>query len=149
MVEAGAKFHPAGHFLVKDYPKDGEYRRLRLTGQVVAKLQAYVRERELADGDLVFVMRGHGPALKMLANPDRLGRTEASAAGRTYRHGALSAYTADAAGARNKALAMFSSYTSPGRWARGAEDLERAFGRVTDWHQSSTSSAAKTRSGSR
>jgi len=85
VVEVGAKFYPTGRFLVKDYPKDGEYRRLRLTGQVVAKLQAYVRERELADGDLVFAM--HGPALKMLANPDRLGRTEAKAAGRTYRHG--------------------------------------------------------------
>jgi hypothetical protein len=139
VVEVGATFHPTGRFLVKDYPKDGEYRRLRLTGQVVAKLQAYVRERELADGDLVVAMRGHAPALKMLANPDRLGRTEAKAAGRTYRHGALSAYTADAAGARNRTLAMFSGYTSPGRWARGAEDLDRAFGRVTDWHQSSNS----------
>jgi hypothetical protein len=32
---------------------------------------------------------------------------------------------------------------------REAEDLQRAFGRVADWHQSLTSSAAKTRSGSR
>jgi hypothetical protein len=30
----------------------------------------------------------------MLPNPDRLGRTEPNAAGRTYGHGTLSAYTA-------------------------------------------------------
>jgi hypothetical protein len=95
VVEVNAKFHPSGgRFLVKDYPKDGEYRRLKLTSQIVAKLQAYVRERGLSDGDLVFAMPDRSPALKMLPNPDRLGRTEPNAAGRTYRHGTLSAYTA-------------------------------------------------------
>jgi len=34
-VEVNSKFHPAGaRFLVKDYPKDGEYRRLKLTSQI-------------------------------------------------------------------------------------------------------------------
>ena len=42
VVEVNAKSHPAaGRFLVKDYPKDGEYRRLKLTRQIAAKLQAY------------------------------------------------------------------------------------------------------------
>jgi integrase len=80
--------------LVKDYPKDGEYRRLKLTSQIVAKLQAFARERGLSDDDLLFVMPERAPALKMLPNPGRLGRTEPNAAGRTYRHGTLSAYTA-------------------------------------------------------
>ena len=95
VVEVNAKFHLAGRrFLVKDYPKDGEYRRLKLTNQITAKLQAYARERELRAGDLVFAMPERGRALKMLPNPDRLGRTEPNDAGRTYRHGTLSAYTA-------------------------------------------------------
>jgi integrase len=95
VVEVNAKFHPVGgRFLVKDYPKDGEYRRLKLTSQIVAKLQAYVRERGLSDDDLVFAMPQRGPALRTLPNPARLGRTEPNAADRTYRHGTLSAYTA-------------------------------------------------------
>jgi integrase len=95
VVEVNAKFHPAGgRFLVKEYPKDGEYRRLKLTSQMAGKLGAYARERGLSGDDLVFAMPEHGPALKMLPNPDRLGRTGPSAAGRTYRHGTLSAYTA-------------------------------------------------------
>jgi integrase len=95
VVEVNAKFHPTGgRFLVKDYPKDGEYRRLKLTSQIVAKLQAYARERGLSDDDLVFAMPQRGPVLNVLPNPDRLGRTEPNAADRTYRHGTLSAYTA-------------------------------------------------------
>ena len=44
VVEVNAKFHPAGgRFLVKDYPKDGEYRRLKLTSQIAGKLRAYAR----------------------------------------------------------------------------------------------------------
>jgi len=94
VVEVNAKFHPAGgRFLVKDYPKDGEYRRLKLTSQIAGKLGAYAHECGLADDDLVFAMPERGPVLKMLPNPDRLGRTEPNAAGRTYRHGTLSAYT--------------------------------------------------------
>src|ERR1051326_4873115 len=83
-TEVNAKFHPTGgRFLIKDYPKDGEYRRLKLTDQIVGKLQAYVRARGLRDGDLMFAMPERGPALKMLPNPDRLGRTQPNAAGCT------------------------------------------------------------------
>jgi integrase len=95
VVEVNAKFHPTGErFLVKDYPKDGEYRRLKLTSQIATKIQAYARARSLADDNLVFAMPEHGPVLKMLPNPAQLGRTEPNAAGHTYRHGTLSAYTA-------------------------------------------------------
>ena len=70
VVEVNAKFHPAGgRFLVKDYPKDGEYRRLKLTSQIAGKLKAYAHERGLAGDDLVFAMPERGPVLKMLPNP--------------------------------------------------------------------------------
>ena len=90
VVEVNAKFHPAGgRFLVKDYPKDGEYRRLKLTSQIAGKLRAYTGERGLAGDDLQFAMPERGPRLTMLPNPDRLGRTGPNAAGRAYRHGTL------------------------------------------------------------
>jgi hypothetical protein len=41
VVEVNAKFHPrGGRFLVKDYPKDRKYRRIKLTSRIVSKLQA-------------------------------------------------------------------------------------------------------------
>lgn len=95
VVEVNAKFHPdGGRFLVKNYPKDGEYRRIKLTSQIADKLRAYARDRRLADDHLVFTMPTPGPVLTMLPDPDLLGRTSPNAGGRTYRHGTLSAYTA-------------------------------------------------------
>lgn len=41
VVEVDPRFHPdGGRFLVKDYPKDREYRRLKLSAQITAKLKA-------------------------------------------------------------------------------------------------------------
>lgn len=43
VIEVTHKFHPeGGRFLVKDYHKDKEYRRLKLGAQVVRKLRAHV-----------------------------------------------------------------------------------------------------------
>jgi len=43
VVEVHPRFHPDGQrFLVKDYPKDREYRRLKLSVQITAKLKAHV-----------------------------------------------------------------------------------------------------------
>ena len=35
---------------MKDYPKDREFRRLKLSAQIAAKLQAHVVEHELGTG---------------------------------------------------------------------------------------------------
>ena len=95
VVEVNSKFHPSGgRFLVKDYPKDREYRRLKLTSQIVSKLLSYARARGLGGDDLVFAMPQPAPVLTVLPNPDLLGRTAPNTAERTYRHGTLSAYTA-------------------------------------------------------
>jgi integrase len=133
VVEVNAKFHPAGgRFLVKDYPKDGEYRRLKLTSQIAGKLRAYARERGLSDDDLVFAMPERGPVLTMLPNPDRLGRTGPSAAGRTYRHGTLSAYTAGRCRCEHCRRA-FAQYRAQRRTA-GMDDPRRPRTRDTDGH---------------
>jgi hypothetical protein len=95
VVEVNAKFHPdGGRFLVKNYPKDGEYRRIKLTSQIPDKLRSYARDRRLADDDLLFTMPTPEPVLTVLSDLDLLGRTSPNAGGRTYQHGTLSAYTA-------------------------------------------------------
>ena len=43
VVELTQDDHPdGGRFLVKDYPKDKEYRRFKLSQQITAKIQAHV-----------------------------------------------------------------------------------------------------------
>jgi integrase len=57
-VELTKRFHPdSGRFLVKEYPKDEEHRRLKLSPQISAKLEAHVDENSLGLDDLVFAVR--------------------------------------------------------------------------------------------
>ena len=98
VVQVNPRFHPdGGRFLVKDYPKDREYRRFKLSAQITAKLQAHVVEHGLGRDDLLFQAPAEeGPPDRMprlVADPDALGRTEPNAAGRRYRHGTLTGYS--------------------------------------------------------
>jgi len=44
VIELNREFHPDGkRFLIKQYPKDKEYRRLKLSPQIAAKLKAHSR----------------------------------------------------------------------------------------------------------
>jgi len=57
VVQVNPKFHPDGvRFLVKPYPKDKEYRRFKLSQQLVDKLVAHIEARQLRDDDLLFTM---------------------------------------------------------------------------------------------
>jgi integrase len=96
-VELPRRFHPeGGRFLVKDYPKDQEDRRLKLSAQIIAKIQAHITDHGLGDDDLIFAMPATpGPArVRALADPATLGLTNPNAAGRSYHHGTLSGYSA-------------------------------------------------------
>ncbi|MEU9874049.1 hypothetical protein AB0C87_40030 [Actinomadura sp. NPDC048021] len=56
VVELNPKFHPEGkRFLVKDYPKDKEWRRFKLSDQIVAKLEDHIIEEKLGTDGLLFV----------------------------------------------------------------------------------------------
>ncbi len=86
-------------FMVKKYPKDKEWRRLRLADHLVAKLGAFIAERHLAADDLLFAMPDPaGPARRRrpepLPDPATLGLTEPNGKGLQYRHGTLTAYQA-------------------------------------------------------
>jgi hypothetical protein len=57
VVQVDPKFHPTGdRFLVKEYPKDKEFRRLKLSTQLTAKIAAHVKDGNVGPGDLVFAM---------------------------------------------------------------------------------------------
>jgi integrase len=97
VVELSPRFHPAGgRFLVKDYPKDQEHRRLKLSDQIVMKIKAFVEAHGIGDDSLLFSMSSlpREPRLRAVADPAALGLTEPNEAGRRYRHGTLSAYSA-------------------------------------------------------
>jgi integrase len=96
VTEVNREFHPDGQrFLVKLYPKDKEYRRLKLSPQIVAKLKAHIKARGLGPDGLLFARRaGAPPPLRVVTEPGTLGFTKPNDAGRQYRHGTLSAYNA-------------------------------------------------------
>lgn len=91
-----AKYHPEGkHFLVKEYPKDREFRRFKLSPDVVARLANHIKTHALGHDDLLFTYEPkHKPRLTVVEDPEDLGLTEPNEAGRTYRHGTMSAYNA-------------------------------------------------------
>ena len=94
-VELVPKNHPDGkRFVVKEYPKDREHRRIKLNKQVAAALATHITSNRLGPDALLFPVT--------LMRPDRwptdaaslsdLGLTEPNAAGRRYPHGTITAY---------------------------------------------------------
>jgi integrase len=98
VVQVDPKFHPTGErFLVKEYPKDKEYRCLKLSEQLARKVETHVKDSGLGPADLIFAMLPQdSPAARLRAvpNPAALGFTRPNSAGRQYRHGTMSGYNA-------------------------------------------------------
>lgn len=100
VVQLEPKFHPTGgRFLVKDYPKDGDWRTLRLPNYLVEKLEAWINLKQLGKNDLLFEFEQQTEPRRLvrpeeLPDPVTLGFTEPNDKGRTYRHGTKSAYSA-------------------------------------------------------
>jgi integrase len=98
-VELEKKFHPTGaRFLIKNYPKDGEWRTLKLPNYLVEKLEAWINLKQLGKNDLLFEFEQSTEPRRHirpeeLPDPTTLGYTEPNAKGRTYRHGTISAYS--------------------------------------------------------
>ena len=98
VVEIARDEHPdGGRFLVKDYPKDKEYRRFKLSQQIVTKIESHVTARRLGDDDLLFTYQLPQQARtrpRGAADAVPLGMTEPNEKGRQYRHGTMTAYNA-------------------------------------------------------
>jgi integrase len=95
VVELKSRSSTLGRFVVKDYPKDGEWRQLGLTTRLVDQLRGHIEGGGLGAQDLLFALpvqttRARRP--EKLPDPESLGWTEPNAAGRTYLHGTLTAY---------------------------------------------------------
>jgi integrase len=96
VIAVSRKHHPdRRRFWVKNYPKDKEYRQLRMSDQIVRKLSEHATAHELGADDLLFARRGDlGPRTRsaVLPDPETLSWTEPNEAGRRYRHGTTTAY---------------------------------------------------------
>ena len=100
VVNLNPAFHPEGkRFLVKDYPKDGEWRQLKISTDLNKKLVDFATSRGLGPDDLFFEYvpptepkRRKRP--EQLPDPITLGWTEPHPkSGGKYRHGTISAYS--------------------------------------------------------
>jgi integrase len=99
VVQLNSKFHPqGGKFLVKNYPKDGEWRRFRVADHLLDKIKSHVAGLGLGSDDLLFRQPEPQTARRsvpeVLPDPMTLGWTEPNALGRRYRHGTPTAYGA-------------------------------------------------------
>ncbi|MFG3342428.1 tyrosine-type recombinase/integrase [Glycomyces sp. NPDC048151] len=98
VVMVNSQFHPEGkRFLVKEYPKDKEYRLIKVDPILGQKFKAHIRNHNLKSNDLLFWYDPPKPPPAtdlVLAKPGALGQTEPNEKGRTYQHGTLSGYTA-------------------------------------------------------
>lgn len=84
-------------FVVKEYPKDKEWRQMKLAPHLVDKLQAHIAVLHLGPEDLLFEFRQPAALQRRRLpvesrEPGTLGLTEPNARGRRYRHGTTTGY---------------------------------------------------------
>jgi len=137
VVEVDPQFHPdGGRFLVKDYPKDREYRRLKLSAHITTKLKVHVTEHGLSRDDLLFIAPADdGPRvrrLRLVADADSLGLTEPNAAGRRYGHGTMTGYSLGRCRCEN-CRETYARYRAERRGS-GKDDPRAGRSRDTDGH---------------
>ncbi|CAM3801096.1 tyrosine-type recombinase/integrase [Nocardiopsis rhodophaea] len=147
VVELSPKFHPTGgRFLVKDYPKDGHFRRLKLRRPLVTKIGAFAMANRISDDDLLFAFPEQDTDVPIPGLPDGvdLGLTAPTDKGRRYRHGTTTAYTTGkcrceycrAAFTRYRALRRAEGKDQPRRRRRVNTDghIPAAWFRKHIWH---------------
>jgi integrase len=135
VVVVPADEHPSGgRFLVKDYPKDKEYRRLKLSAQIAAKIVDHIQGHALGRDDLLFSYQApDGPVTRRrLGVIEAAGLTDPDGNGRRYRHGTLTAYNA----ARCRCEHCRGAYASyrAARRAAGKDTPRAPRARETDGH---------------
>ena len=95
VVELTPRFHPTGgRFLVKDYPKDKKYRRIKISQHITDKLTTHITEHALTPGELIFSTRHHPerPPRPDRPDPAALGLTDPDTKGHRHWHGTTTGY---------------------------------------------------------
>ena len=97
VVKVNPKIHPeSGRYFVKQYPKDGKHRTLKLADHILKKIEHYIAANKIGQNELLFRYtpqpRRTGLLPEDLPDPETLGWTEPNDAGGAYRHGTASAY---------------------------------------------------------
>jgi integrase len=97
-VELTQRFHPdGGRFLIKDYPKDREHRRVSLASPIASALTTHITAHRINPDALIFTPRLLLPdpaPLPVTFTPGDHGWTEPNPDGRRYAHGTTTAYAA-------------------------------------------------------
>ncbi len=136
-VELKAKDRPVEQrFIIKDYPRDTEWRRLQVAPHLVDKLARHVTRLGLKSDALLFALPPHaGPRTRtvpdLLPDPETLGLTPPNDAGRRYRHGTTTAYGAGRCRCQHCKTAV-AAYRATRRAA--GKDRPRTPRSVTDGH---------------
>jgi integrase len=96
-VELTPRFSRTGaRFVVKEYPKDREHRRLKLGAEIATVLEKHIIEHDLTDDALLFsidLVKDNAPRPQRPITAAPVGKTEPNAGGRSYAHGSLSGYS--------------------------------------------------------
>ncbi|MET9251491.1 tyrosine-type recombinase/integrase [Nonomuraea sp. NPDC003709] len=137
VVELNPKFHPqGGRFLIKEYPKDKEFRRFKISKQLADKLAAHIKQNKLDPDDLLFTWRVEltATAPPPASSPVALGFTRPDAGGKTYQHGTLMAYNIGKCRCPHCRAAL-AQYRAERRRIKGADKPRRPRAvRETDGH---------------
>jgi len=95
VVEVTPEDHPTGgRFLIKEYPKNGKFRRFKISRQMADKLRIYIEAAGIGPDDLLFPMpEQQPPAQAVHQELENLGLTEPNDKRRQYQHGTITAYS--------------------------------------------------------
>jgi integrase len=135
VVELTPEFHPTGgRFLVKEYPKDKEFRRMKLSANITGKLEDHIAEHCIGRDELLFSTRYYVRSEREVdLDPLTLGMTEPDENGRCHWQGTTTAY---AHGCRcTYCRAAVAQYRTTRR-AQGKDSPRKPRFRDTDGHLS-------------
>ena len=136
VVEVHPRYHPDGdRFLIKPYPKSRRSRRFKLEPELVSNIAELAGALRLSNDDLLFNFHQlAAPEMpqRRLVSVDELGLTSPNSAGRRYRHGSLSAYTAGLCRC-DHCRAAFAAYRARRR-SNGLDSPRATRTRDTDGH---------------
>lgn len=136
VVQVRPEFHPEGkRFFVKEYPKEGGYRIVRVAPHLADKIDAHIGTNSLENDQLLFWYEARTQQTQRDSNAPAtapLGRTAPNERGRTYQHGTMSAYTAGRCRCEHCRAAM-ANYRRTRR-AEGKDDPRQPRAWDTDGH---------------